>query len=52
MDDKPELPAELDGQLSINDFLLELGEKPVPEVDGTTLTDEDIAAFLEGEAYE
>lgn len=54
MDDEQESadepPAELDGQLSINDYLLELGEKPVPDLDATTLTDEEIAAFFEGEA--
>lgn len=54
MDDEQESaneqPAELEGQLSINDYLLELGESPVPDLAATKLTDEEIAAFLEGEA--
>lgn len=42
---------ELDGQLSINDYLVELGEDPVPGTDWGKLTDAEIEAFFEGEAY-
>lgn len=42
--------AELDGQLSINDYLIELGEEPVHKIVVAEPTDEEIAAFFEGEA--
>lgn len=42
--------AELDGQLSINDYLIELGEEPVLKIVVAEPTDEEIAAFFEGEA--
>lgn len=44
-----EPPDELDGQLSINDVLLELGEKPVLSIIESELSDEEIAAFFENE---
>ena len=45
-----EPPAELEGQTSINDHLIAMGEKPVLNIVVAAPTDEEIAAFLDGEA--
>lgn len=41
-----ESPEELEGQTSINEHLVELGEKPVLKVEVREPTDEEISAFL------
>lgn len=48
-DPPEEPPAELEGQTSINEHLVELGEKPVLKIEVREPTDEEISAFLTGE---